>query len=81
MDTMAAPKGANTPTGPSLMSLPFGGLGLDLAEAGRKVLGLELELVPLGGEALLCQPLPQCVHFRPSGRSLLVRLCRETLGS
>lgn len=81
MDTMAALKGANTPTGPSLMSLPFGGLGLDVAEAGRKVLGLELEFVPVRGTEPLFEPLPSFAHFRPSGRSLLFRLCRETLGS
>ena len=65
--------------GPGLALLPFGGLGLDLAEVRRKVSGLLL--VPfLKQEACGQEP-----HFDAppvlSGYGLLLRLCRETLGS
>lgn len=79
MDTLTAPRGANTQSGPSLMTLPFGGLGLDLAEAERKVLGLELEFLPVRMEP---RALPRVsAPVAPSGYRLLIRLCRETLGS
>ncbi len=65
--------------GSGLSLLPFGGLGLDLAVVRRKVRGLLL--VPF-----LKQESPR--HERsidaPAalfGYGLLVRLCRETLGS
>jgi len=65
--------------GPGLTLLPFGGLGLDLAEVRRKV--SVLLLAPFRKqEARTREP-----HFDAppalSGYSLLVRLCRETLGS
>ncbi|MDP2848467.1 MAG: hypothetical protein Q8O35_09765 [Humidesulfovibrio sp.] len=64
---------------PDLTQLPFGGLGLDLAEVRRKVSGLVLAPFPTQ-EAPEQEP-----HFDAptalSGYSLLVRLCRETLGS
>ncbi len=65
--------------GPDLSLLPFGGLGLDLAEVRRKVSGLLLTPF-LKQEA--CEQEP---HFDAppvlSGYGLLLRLCRETLGS
>jgi len=65
--------------GPGLTLLPFGGLGLDLAEVRRKVSVLLLAPFPKQ-EAHTQEP-----HFDAppalSGYSLLVRLCRETLGS
>ena len=59
--------------------LPFGGLGLDLAEVRRKVSGLMLKAYPQQ-EALVRQV---CLAMPPalSGYRLLVRLSRETLGS
>jgi hypothetical protein len=80
MDTLSvAPLGANTQTGPSLLTLPFGGLGLDLTEVRRKVRGLVLK--PFAKrEAPKAEPR----HDAPpvlSGYRLLVRLSRETLGS
>ena len=79
MDTLSAPRGANNPSGPGLLTLPFGGLGLDLAEAERKVRGLVLE-------SYLTQEAPRFIPHVPappalSGYRLLVRLSRETLGS
>lgn len=65
--------------GPSQMLLPFGGLGLDLAEVRRKVSGLLL-LPFLKQEEQTQEPrfdAPPAL----SGYSLLLRLCRETLGS
>jgi hypothetical protein len=59
--------------------LPFGGLGLDLAEVRRKVRGLVLLPLAKGREPQtrpLVSPPPA-----PSGYRLLLRLCRETLGS
>jgi hypothetical protein len=74
-----APLGANTQTGPSLLSLPFGGLGLDLAEVRRKVRGLVLS--PFAKrEAPKAEPRPEAPPVL-SGYRLLVRLSRETLGS
>ncbi len=80
MDTrISAPPGANTLTGPSLLTLPFGGLGLDLAKVRRQVRGLVL--VPfVTHERTQAEPRPEAPPA-PSGYRLLVRLCRETLGS
>jgi len=65
--------------GPGLTLLPFGGLGLDLAEVRRKV--SVLLLTPFRKQ----EARKQEPHFDAppalSGYSLLVRLCRETLGS
>jgi len=65
--------------GPGLTLLPFGGLGLDLAEVRRKVSGLLL--TPFRTQEAH-EPEP---HFAAppvlSGYGLLLRLCRETLGS
>jgi hypothetical protein len=75
----AAPPGANTQTGPSLLTLPFGGLGLDLTEVRRKVRGLVL--LPFAKrEAPKAEPRPEAPPA-PSGYGLLLRLSRETLGS
>lgn len=66
-------------SGPGLTLLPFGGLGLDVAEVRHKVLGLLL--VPFHKqEAPRQEP---CIDAPPvlSGYGLLLRLCRETLGS
>jgi len=65
--------------GPGLTLLPFGGLGLDLAEVRRKVSGLLL--TPFRTQE--ARELEPYVAAPPalSGYSLLVRLCRETLGS
>lgn len=64
---------------PGLTLLPFGGLGLDLAEVRRKVSGLVLAPFPKQ-EAREQEP-----HFDAppvlSGYGLLLRLSRETLGS
>lgn len=64
---------------PGLTLLPFGGLGLDLAEVRRKVSGLLLAPFP---KQEACEHEP---HFDAppalSGYGLLLRLCRETLGS
>ena len=65
--------------GPGLTLLPFGGLGLDLAEVRRKVSGLLL-IAFRTQEA----PEPEPRFAAPpalSGYGLLLRLCRETLGS
>lgn len=80
MDTPSvAPPGANTQTGPSLSTLPFAGLGLDLAEVRRKVRGLVLK--PFAKrEAPQREPRPEAPPAL-SGYRLLVRLSRETLGS
>jgi len=65
--------------GPDLTLLPFGGLGLDLAEVRRKVSGLLL--TPFQKQ----EAPEQEPHFAAppvlSGYGLLLRLCRETLGS
>jgi len=79
MDTLSAPLGANTPTGPSLLTLPFAGLGLDLAEVRRKVRGLVLKRF-VQHEVLEQEPRID-VPPAPSGYRLLLRLSRETLGS
>lgn len=59
--------------------LPFCGLGLDAAEVRRKV--SDLVLLPILRE----EEQVQDPHFDAppalSGYSLLLRLCRETLGS
>jgi len=80
MDTLSnAPQGANTQNGPNLLTLPFGGLGLDLAEVRRKVRGLVLK--PFAKrEAPKAEPRPETPPVL-SGYRLLVRLSRETLGS
>ncbi|MDP3427923.1 MAG: hypothetical protein Q8S17_11180 [Humidesulfovibrio sp.] len=80
MDTLTiAPPGANNQTGPSLLTLPFGGLGLDLAEVRRKVRGLVLTPF-VKHEAPKDEPRPETPPVL-SGYRLLVRLSRETLGS
>ncbi|MHC1702075.1 MAG: hypothetical protein AB9900_14085 [Humidesulfovibrio sp.] len=80
MDTLTiAPQGANTQTGPSLLTLPFGGLGLDLAEVRRKVRGLVLTPF-VKHEERQAEPRPEAPPVL-SGYRLLVRLSRETLGS
>jgi hypothetical protein len=65
--------------GPGLTLLPFGGLGLDLAEVRRKVSGLLL--TPFRKQEAH-EPEPR-FDAPPvlSGYGLLLRLCRETLGS
>jgi len=64
---------------PSASPLPFGGLGLDLAEVRRKVSGLLL--VPyLTQEAPRQEPSFDAPPVL-SGVELLIRLGRETLGS
>ena len=64
---------------PGLTLLPFGGLGLDLAEVRRKVSGLLLAHIT---RQEACEQKP---HFDAlpalTGYGLLLRLCRETLGS
>ncbi|MBA4356765.1 MAG: hypothetical protein Q7U56_01780 [Humidesulfovibrio sp.] len=79
MDTLSAPSGANTQTGPSLLTLPFAGLGLDLAEVRRKVRGLVLRRF-VKREAPRHDPRPAAPPAL-SGYRLLLRLSRETLGS
>ena len=80
MDTQtSAPLGAITLTGPSLLTLPFGGLGLDLAEVRRKVRGLVLAAF-VKRERPEAEPRPEAPPVL-SGYRLLVRLSRETLGS
>jgi hypothetical protein len=70
---------SSTEPGSGLSLLPFGGLGLDVAEVRRKVSGLLL--VPfLKQEAPRQEPrfdAPPAL----SGAELLVRLGRQTLGS
>lgn len=70
---------SSTKQGPEPLLLPFGGLGLDLAEVRRKV--SELVLVPFSErEEPECEPAydaPPPVY----GAELLVMLCRQTLGS
>ncbi len=80
MDSLSnAPLGANKQTGPDLLTLPFGGLGLDLAKVRRKVRGLVL--LPFAKrEALRREPRLDAPPVL-SGYRLLVRLSRETLGS
>ena len=79
MDTRAPKWAAPAHTNPAAMTLPFGGLGLDLAEARRKVQGLVLEEFPQQ-ETPWHIPLPKAPTL-PSGYGLLLRLSRETLGS
>lgn len=70
---------SSTKHGPEPLLLPFGGLGLDLAEVRRKVSGLELMPFPTREESA---PMP--VYLAPPrafGAELLVMLGRETLGS
>ena len=65
--------------GPDLSLLPFGGLGLDVAEVRRKVSSLNFKAVPKPGADLAQTwdtPTPS-LH----GYGLLLRLNRETLGS
>lgn len=65
--------------GSGLTLLPFGGLGLDLAEVRREALTLALAPLPRGEERL---PAPcRAAPASPCGYRLLVRLGRETLGS
>lgn len=69
------------PDSPGLSLLPFGGLGLDTAEVRRKVSGLVLEPFP-AREAFWHAPVVAFDAPRAlSGYGLLLRLCRETLGS
>jgi hypothetical protein len=70
---------SSTDSGPGLSLLPFGGLGLDLAEVRCKVSGLLLVLFQRQ-EAPRQEPR---VDTPPvlSGVELLIRLGRETLGS
>ena len=65
--------------GPGLTLLPFGGLGLDLAEVRRKVDGLML--VPFLKQEAPRQEPCFAAPRTPSGYGLLLRLSRETLGS
>jgi len=70
---------SSTERDPGLSMLPFGGLGLDLAEVRRKVSGLLL--VPFRKQEA---PLQKPRFDAPpvlSGAELLIRLDRETLGS
>jgi len=64
---------------PELSALPFAGLGLDQAKIRRNTAGLRLR--PFAKQETL--RLPQCPDVPPvlSGYGLLIRLCRETLGS
>lgn len=64
---------------PDALCLPFGGLGLDVAEVRHAVRDLRLAPVPrwTAPEALILLDAPPA----PSGYGLLVRLSRETLGS
>jgi hypothetical protein len=65
--------------GPGDIALPFAGLGLDLAEVRRKVSGLKLKAVfrrPAPLKQTWDSPTPPLY-----GYGLLLRLCRETLGS
>jgi len=65
--------------GPEEIALPFAGLGLDLAEVRRKVSGLKLKAVfrrPAALKQTWDAPTPPLY-----GYGLLLRLCRETLGS
>ncbi len=74
-----APQRANTQSGPCLLTLPFGGLGLDLAMVRRKVRGLVLKPF-VKREEPTTEPRPEAPPVY-SGYRLMVRLCRETLGS
>jgi hypothetical protein len=65
--------------GPGLTLLPFGGLGLDLAEVRRKVSGLLL--TPFRTQEAHEQEPRLDAPPVLSGYGLLLRLCRETLGS
>ena len=79
MDSASALRRAKSSESPGESPLPFGGLGLDLAETRRKVSGLRLKAFPRQ-EA----PRVQSGHEAPpplSGYGLLLRLSRETLGS
>ena len=70
---------SSTKHGPEPVLLPFGGLGLDLAEVRRKVSGLVLMPFPQREE-------PECVPAYDApppvyGAGLLIMLSRQTLGS
>ena len=71
---------SSTQRDPGLPQLPFGGLGLDLAEARRKVSGLLLAPFPKQEDFEQTPPrldVPPPLH----GVGLLVMLGRQTLGS
>ncbi len=79
MDSLTTLRATLAHADPGLMSLPFGGLGLDLAEVGRKASGLRLERFH---KQEVHQWLPRTeAPVVLSGYGLLVRLSRETLGS
>lgn len=67
------------PSSPGLALLPFGGLGLDVAEVRRKVSGLVL--VPFPKQEAFEQEPRMDAPPALSGYGLLLRLSRETLGS
>lgn len=70
---------SSTKQGPEPAPLPFGGLGLDLAEVRRKVSGLALTPFRQREEPQRepAYDAPPPVH----GAELMVMLCRQTLGS
>ncbi|MDR3640828.1 MAG: hypothetical protein P4L39_05850 [Humidesulfovibrio sp.] len=70
---------SSTDQSPGLTLLPFGGLGLDLAEVRRKVSGLLL--VPFQKQEAPWQEPRLDAPPVLSGVELLIRLGRETLGS
>jgi len=79
MDSAPAPRRAKPSESPGESPLPFGGLGLDLAETRFKVSGLLLRAFPKQEApwARTSHPAPPAL----SGYGLLIRLSRETLGS
>ena len=70
---------SSTDHGSGLDLLPFGGLGLDLAEVRRKVSGLLL--VPFLKQEAPRQEPSFDAPLVLSGTELLIMLGRETLGS